>query len=76
MPAEERDKREFYALDSNGNAYSPAWFTLNLRASYSFAGGLSLNATLENVADRRYRPYGCGISAPGRNFTASVMYSF
>ena len=76
MPVEERTKTEIYALDADGNAYSPAWFTLNLRASYRFSKGLSLNATLENIADKRYRPYSCGISAPGRNFTMSLTYSF
>ncbi len=75
MPEEERGKTEMYALDSEGNAYSPGWITLNLRASMKFSGGLLLNATLENIADRRYRPYSCGISAPGRNLTLSVTYA-
>ena len=75
MPEEEREKTEIYALDSDGNAYSPGWLTLNLRASYRFSKGLSLNATLENIADKRYRPYSCGISAPGRNITMSLTYS-
>ena len=76
MPEEEKDKTEIYALDTDGNAYSPAWLTLNMRASYRFAKGLSLNATLENITDRRYRPYSCGISAPGRNVTMSLTYEF
>ena len=76
MPAEEQEKREIYALDADGNAYSPAWLTLNLRASLQVARGLSLNATLENIADKRYRPYSCGISAPGRNVTMSLTYGF
>ena len=76
MPEEEREKTEIYALDADGNAYSPAWFTLNLRASLQLARGFLLNATLENIADRRYRPYSCGISAPGRNVTMSLSYSF
>ena len=76
MPEEEREKTEIYALDADGNAYSPGWLTLNLRASYRFSKGLSLNATLENIADKRYRPYSCGISAPGRNVTMSLTYSF
>ena len=76
MPEEERGKTEIYALDADGNAYSPAWLTLNLLASYRFSKGLSLNATLENIADKRYRPYSCGISAPGRNVTMSLSCSF
>lgn len=76
LPFEERDKKEIYALDADGNPYSPSWFTLNVRATYRFSGGLKVNATLENIADKRYRPYSCGISAPGRNLTVSVNYSF
>ncbi|MBE6305797.1 MAG: TonB-dependent receptor [Bacteroidales bacterium] len=75
MPEEEKDKTEIYALDENGNAYAPAWCTLNLQASYSLIKNLILSATVENIADRRYRPYSCGISAPGRNLTLSLTYS-
>lgn len=76
MPMEEREKKEIYALDADGNAYSPAWFTLNLRTSLKLFKGVELNATVENIADRRYRPYSCGISAPGRNTTISLKYTF
>ena len=76
MPEEEREKTEIYAQDADGNAYSPGWVTFNVRASYRFSKELSLNATLENIADRRYRPYSCGISAPGRNVTMSLSYKF
>lgn len=75
MPMEEKDKKEIYALDNNGNAYSPSWYTLNLRASFYVSKSLSLNTTLENIADKRYRPYSCGISAPGRNVTMSITYN-
>lgn len=76
MPSEEKEKTEFYAIDVNGNAYSPAWITLNIRASYKIMQNMMLGATLENIADRRYRPYSCGISAPGRNMTLSMTYNF
>ena len=75
MPEEEKGKTEIYALDANGNAYSPGWITLNMRLSYMVVKGLHINAVLENITDLRYRPYGCGISAPGRNVTMSVTYS-
>lgn len=76
MPEEEKEKTEIYALDSNGMAYSPSWITINLRASYAMNSQLMFNATLENITDKRYRPYSCGISAPGRNMTLSATYSF
>ena len=75
MPEEEKTKTEIYALDAEGKVYSPAWVTINVRASYSILRNLKLNVTLENIADVRYRPYSCGISAPGRNFTASLTYN-
>ena len=76
MPEEEKEKTEIYALDSNGMAYSPSWITINLHVSYAMNSQLMLNATLENISDKRYRPYSCGISAPGRNMTLSATYSF
>lgn len=76
MPEEEKEKTEIYALDAYGKAYSPAWITLNLRVSYKVIKGLLLNATFENITDVRYRPYSCGISAPGRNVTVSMTYNF
>ena len=76
MPEEEKHKAEIYALDANGNAYSPAWITINLRVTCNLYKGLTLSTTLENIADKRYRPYSSGISAPGRNFTISATYSF
>lgn len=75
MPQEEKEKTEFYALDSDGNAYSPGWITLNFRAAYNINRHFVLNATLENITDKRYRPYSCGISAPGRNMTFSLTYN-
>ncbi|MBQ8270296.1 MAG: TonB-dependent receptor [Bacteroidaceae bacterium] len=72
MPEEERGKSEMYALDASGNVYSPSWVTFNMRASYKVTDFLVVNATVENITDRRYRPYSCGISAPGRNFTLSL----
>lgn len=75
MPEEEKEKTEIYALDANGNAYSPGWITLNMRLSYMIIKGLHINATLENLTDLRYRPYSSGISAPGRNVTMSLTYS-
>ena len=75
MPEEERAKTEIYAKDENGNAYSPAWVTINMRLSYAILKNLRLNATIENISDIRYRPYSSGISAPGRNFAASLTYN-
>ena len=45
----------------------PKWYTLNFSANYKYSKSLQLNATLENITDKRYRPYSSGLSAPGRN---------
>ena len=65
-----------YAKDANGDPYSPNWYTLNIAAQYQFTKALSLNATLENITDQRYRPYSSGISAAGRNLILAVSYRF
>ena len=76
MPDSERDKPELYAHDADGHVYSPAWFTLNLKAQYKATDKLLIHAGLENITDLRYRHYSSGISAPGRNFIAAVTYQF
>ena len=72
----ERGKPYIYALDENGNPYSPSWLTLNLRSQFSFSEKLNLNFTVENITNKLYRPYSSGISAPGLNFIFSVNYEY
>lgn len=76
MPESEKAKKEMYALDGDGNTYAPAWCTLNFKAQYKPTPSVVLNGGLENITDKRYRHYSSGISAPGRNFIASVSYLF
>lgn len=72
----ERTKTAIYAKDENGNPYSPAWFTLNLKSSARLFEGMSINFGVENIFDKRYRTYSSGICAPGRNFIVSARYEF
>ena len=65
-----------YALDEDGNPYSPSWYTLNFAGQYQMTEALQFTATLENITDQRYRPYSSGITAPGRNLIVSANYSF
>ena len=71
----EQTKDFIYALDADGNPYSPSWYTFNLRTQYSFSKDLSLTASLENITDQRYQTYSSGIAAPGRNLILAVRYS-
>jgi len=71
----EKGKAYLYALDSNGNPYSPSWYTLNFRSQYQINKETTITASLENITDQRYRTYSSGISAPGRNIIVALKYS-
>lgn len=76
LPFGEKTKVELYAKDADGNTWAPAWNTLNFKAEYRLSGTFTLSSGIENLADKRYRPYSSGISAPGRNFILSVRANF
>lgn len=71
----EAEKDYIYALDQNGDPYSPSWYTLNLRTQYQIGDDVTVTAALENITDQRYRTYSSGIAAPGRNLLVSLKYS-
>lgn len=68
----EQAKTDIYAKDIDGKPYSPSWYTLNLKASYQLNPATLLTAGLENMTNRRYRPYSSGIVAAGSNLIFSV----
>lgn len=76
LAEEERGKDYLYAIDKNGNPYSPGWYTLNLKVMYQLTDILSISGGLENLTDQRYRPYSSGLAAPGRNFILSLRAGF
>lgn len=76
LAVEERSKDEIYAHDSEGNTYAPGWATLNFKAMYRLTDYLSVAAGIENITDKRYRPYSAGISGPGRNFVLALKTNF
>jgi hemoglobin/transferrin/lactoferrin receptor protein len=76
LPEEERGKAYIYAIDDEGNPYSPAWATLNFKALYQLNKTFGISAGLENVLDLRYKTYSSGIAAAGRNFIISAKASF
>ena len=71
----EQGKAYLYASDSDGNPYSPSWYTLNFRTQYQLNKATSITASLENITDQRYRTYSSGISAAGRNLIVALKYS-
>ncbi|MEN2282549.1 TonB-dependent receptor [Algoriphagus sp. SE2] len=76
MPVDEKGKPQLYAKDENGNPYSPSWVTFNLNGTYKITKFIDLMAGLENIGDKRYRPYSSGLSAAGRNFIISLKANF
>lgn len=73
---EEKLKPTIYAIDENGNPYSPYWYTLNLKTMFKLTDNFSVSAGLENILDKRYKTYSSGLVAPGRNFVLSLKGSF
>lgn len=76
LALEERSKTYIYAVDSNGNPYSPSWYTLNLKMKYELNELLLLTAGLENITNQRYRTYSSGITAAGMNAIFSLSLRF
>ncbi|MCK0188681.1 TonB-dependent receptor [Arenibacter sp. F20364] len=76
MSMSEKTKDYIYALDAEGNPYSPSWYILNFRSQYQLSRALMVNMNLENITDQRYRSYSSGIVAPGVNLILGVAYTF
>ncbi len=72
----ERSKDYIYAVDANGNPYSPSWYTLNFRSQYQITNAFKATAILENMTDQRYRSYSSGIVAPGINLVLGLGVRF
>jgi len=76
LAEEERGKPYMYAIDRNGNPYSPSWYTLNFKALYNINKTFIITGDLENITDRRYRPYSSGMVAPGINYIVAIKIIF
>lgn len=76
LAAEERGKTYMYAKDKNGNPYSPSWGIVNLNLLFRVNDTFTVSGGVENIFDKRYRPYSSGIAAAGRNFIFSVRAAF
>ena len=54
----------------------PSWMTINWKGSVNITQHLQLQAGVENIADRNYRYFGSGFSAPGRNFILAARFNW
>lgn len=76
LASSEQSKAYMYAIDKNGNPYSPAWWTLNIMTSYNIKNVGTLSLGIDNIFDNRYRPYSSGIAAPGINLIVGLRANF
>ena len=72
----EQGKDYLYAKDAYGNPYSPSWYSLDLTGQYALDKHWTVNASLENITDQRYRTYSSGIAAAGRNLILAIRYKY
>lgn len=55
---------------------TPDWSVLNFNSNYQFSKNLRIQFQIQNILDVHYKEFASSISAPGRNFSAAVAYSF
>ncbi|NLP57041.1 TonB-dependent siderophore receptor [Lutibacter sp. B1] len=51
----------------------PSWSTFNLNANYKIKNNITLYLSIDNILDQHYKEFATSISAPGRNFSVSVL---
>ncbi len=65
--------------DLEGDEYyagSPSWSTLNSNISYQISRDLKIHLNLDNMFDVHYKAFASGISAPGRNISTVLHFTF
>ena len=76
LAVSEQGKPYLYAIDPDGNPYSPSWYTLNFSSAYELFDHTTIQLALENITDQRYRTYSSGIAASGVNFIIALTQTF
>jgi hemoglobin/transferrin/lactoferrin receptor protein len=76
MPPSETAEAYLYALDEDGNPYSPAWYRLDVRLLWQASDAFRLSAGIENLTDQRYQPFSSGLPAAGLNGVVGLRYAF
>ena len=68
-----RDEDDTQRIPPGG---TPGYTIWNIRYGLDLLSNIALNLVLENVLDENYRIHGSGQNEPGRNFIASITYTF
>jgi len=55
---------------------TPSWSTLNFNSKYRLTRNLDFMLAVDNIFDIHYKEFASGISAPGRNFSFTVLGNF
>ncbi len=73
LAPDERSKVYMYLNDEKGNPYSPSWWSLNFVSVWHLSDHWKISCGLENMLNKRYRPYASGIVAGGRSISISAL---
>lgn len=69
------DNIEQTPIDNNTGLYygSPSWSTLNFYSKYSVTKSIDFQFRIDNVFSQHYKEFASAISAPGRNYSISLI---
>ena len=73
------DNEEQTPFNTETSAYdlgNPAWKTLNFSTTYKLNKKINFLLNVDNIFDQHYKEFASSISAPGRNFSFTVMRRF
>ncbi|MBJ2174144.1 TonB-dependent receptor [Aureibaculum sp. A20] len=65
-----------YLAETDSYYGTPAWTTLNMNSKYKLTKNLDFMVAVDNIFDIHYKEFASGISAPGRNFSFTLLGNF
>ena len=73
--------KDYYLSGEDNEQYAtpegmPAWFTVNLHASYKAWRLLTVQAGVDNIFDTQYRMFASGINGAGRNVFLALRFQY
>jgi len=65
-----------YLAESDSYYGTPSWSTLNFKSKYKLTKNIDVLINVDNIFDTHYKEFASGISAPGRNFSFTLLGNF